>query len=430
MSEFFERNGELIQRRWPKVWHRLTVENSAALQADLVEGLGSTLSINGIQLTSRHDRTREALLQANSLPVDSPVVHVYGTGLGDLQLQLLERAGLERLYVHILNGAVFALVLQLLDQQPWLGDPRVVLLYAGDLAEIQLPYFALPSELVLADDFNAKIRDRLISETHLTFNNREFDADNPEIAERLQACIEHVRADADAAELFATCSGREVFVIATGPSLEQHFDTLRTVREQAQRPMFICVDTAYRPLVEHGIKPDVVVTIDQRISTRHLPSDATSDITLVYMPMVDPAVLEGWQGKRYVAYSASPVYKDMRQQLPKAQLFVGGSVIHPAVDLAVHMGSSQITLFGADFAFPNNKTHAGWNDGDLGPQVGAARHWVLDGHGQRVKTQLNFRSYLCELERYIAGHPRVAFYNSSRAGAMIVGTTFHPELTR
>lgn len=430
MSEFFERNGELIQRRWPNVWHRLTVENSAALQTDLVEGLGSTLSINGIQLTSRHDRTREALLQADSLPVDSPVVHVYGTGLGDLQLQLLERAGLERLYVHILNGAVFALVLQLLDQQPWLGDSRVVLLYAGDLSEIQLPYFALPSELVLADDFNAKIRDRLISETHLTFNNREFDADNPEIAERLQACVERVRADADVAELFATCSGREVFVIATGPSLEQHFDTLRTVREQAQRPLFICVDTAYRPLVEHGIKPDVVVTIDQRISTRHLPSDAASDITLVYMPMVDPAVLGGWQGKRYVAYSASPVYKDMRQQLPKAQLFVGGSVIHPAVDLAVHMGGSQITLFGADFAFPNNKTHAGWNDGDLGPQVSAARHWVLDGHSQRVKTQLNFRSYLCELERYIAGHPQVAFYNSSRAGAMIVGTTFHPELTR
>ena len=430
MSEFFERNGALIQRRWPKVWHRLTVENSAALQADLVEGLGSTLSINGIQLTSRHDRTREALLQADSLPVDSPVVHVYGTGLGDLQLQLLERAGLERLYVHILNGAVFALVLQLLDQQPWLGDSRVVLLYAGDLSEIQLPYFALPSELVLADNFNAKIRDRLISETHLTFNNRQFNADNPEIAERLQACVERVRADADVAELFATCSGREVFVIATGPSLEQHFDTLRTVREQARRPLFICVDTAYRPLVEHGIKPDVVVTIDQRISTRHLPSDATSDITLVYMPMVDPMVLGGWQGKRYVAYSASPVYKDMRQQLPKAQLFVGGSVIHPAVDLAVHMGSSQITLFGADFAFPNDKTHAGWNDGDLGPQVGAARHWVLDGRGQRVKTQLNFRSYLCELERYIAGHPRVAFYNSSRAGAMIVGTTFHPELAR
>ncbi|WP_460147304.1 motility associated factor glycosyltransferase family protein [Pseudomonas sp. S2_A02] len=427
MSEFFERNAEVIQRRWPLLSARLLIEDASLLQADLVEGLGSTLSINGIQLTSRHDRTREARLQADSLPIDSPVVHVYGTGLGDLQMELLQ-SGLERLYVHILNGAVFALVLQLLDQQQWLSDPRVELLYAGDLAEIQLPFFALPSELVLADDFNAKIRDRLISETHLTFNNREFDPQAPDIIERLQASLELVQADRDVIELFGSRKGQEVFVIATGPSLEQHFETLHTIRNQAERPLFICVDTAYRPLLNHGIRPDVVVSIDQRISVRHLPSEGSADITLAYMPMVDPQVLAAWQGLRYAGYSASPIYQQLRRQWPKGELYVGGSVIHPAVDLAVKMGAAQITLFGADFAFPNNKTHAGWNDGDLGPQLGAAKHWVLDGNGQRIKTQLNFRSYLCELERFIAGHPQVRFYNSSRAGAMIAGTAFHPEL--
>jgi hypothetical protein len=428
MSEFFEHNAKVIQRRWPLLSARLLVEDTSLLQADLVEGLGSTLSINGIQLTSRHDRIREARLQADSLPGDSPVVHVYGTGLGDLQMDLLARAGLERLYVHILNGAVFALVLQLLDQQQWLNDPRVELLYAGDLTEIQLPFFALPSELVLADDFNAKIRDRLISETHLTFNNREFDPQAPDIVERLQASLELVQADHDVAELFGSRKGQEVFVIATGPSLEQHFETLRAIRSQAERPLFICVDTAYRPLLNHGIRPDVVVSIDQRISARHLPSEDTIDITLAYMPMVDPQVLAAWQGPRYAGYSASPIYQQLRRQWPKGELYVGGSVIHPAVDLAVKMGAAQITLFGADFAFPNDKTHAGWSDGDLGPQLGAAKHWVLDGRGQRIKTQLNFRSYLCELERFIAGHPQVRFYNSSRAGAMIAGTAFHPEL--
>ncbi|MGF6401969.1 hypothetical protein ABH905_005635 [Pseudomonas frederiksbergensis] len=428
MSEFFERNVEVIQRRWPLLSARLLVEDASLLQADLVEGLGSTLSINGIQLTSRHDRNREARLQADSLPTDSSVVHVYGTGLGDLQLELLERVGVERLYVHILNGAVFALVLQLLDQQQWLSDPRVELLYAGDLAEIQLPFFALPSELVLTDDFNAKIRDRLISETHLSFNNREFDPQAPDVVERLQASLELVQTDRDVTELFGSRNGQEVFVIATGPSLEQHFEVLRAIRSQDERPLFICVDTAYRPLLDHGIRPDVVVSIDQRISGRHLPPEGTVDITLAYMPMVDPQVLVAWQGPRYAGYSASPIYQQMRQQWPKGELYVGGSVIHPAVDLAVKMGAVQITLFGADFAFPNDKTHAGWNDGDLGPQLGAAKHWVLDGHGQRIKTQLNFRSYLCELERFIAGHPQVRFYNSSRAGAMIAGTAFHPEL--
>lgn len=427
MSEFFERNVDVIQRRWPTLAARLLVEDVSLLQADLVEGLGSTLSINGIQLTSRHDRTREAGLQANCLPVDSPVVHVYGTGLGDLQMALLARAGLERLYVHILNGAVFVLVMQLLDQQPWLGDHRVELLYAGDLGEIQLPFFALPSELVLADDCNAKIRDRLVSETHLTFNNREFDPQSPEIVERLRDCLNRVQSDHDVAELFGSQAGQEVFVIATGPSLEQHFPTLRAISNEPERPLFICVDTAYRPLLKHGIRPDIVVSIDQRISDRHLPSEGSADITLVYMPMLDPLVLQGWQGPRYAGYSASPIYQWLRRQLPRGELFAGGSVIHPAVDLAVKMGAMQVTLFGADFAFPGDKTHAGWNDGDLGPQLGAAKHWVLDGHGQRIKTQLNFRSYLCELERFIAGHPQVRFYNSGRAGAMIAGTVFHPE---
>ena len=430
MSDSFDHNAPVIERRWPALFARLITEASMEDQAALVEGLGSTLSIAGIQLTSRHDRTREARLQAASLPPASPVVHVYGTGLGDLPSVLLESTDVQRLYVHILNGAIFLLTLQLLDQRQWLSDPRIELRYAGDSPDIHLPFFALPSEMLLADDFNAKIRDRLISEVHLAFNNREFDPQSPEIVQRLEESVELVSQDADVAELFATCQGREVYVIATGSSLEQHFEQLRAVRAQAQRPLFISVDTAYRPLREHGIKPDLVVTIDQRISFRHLPPEDTGDIPLVYLPLSDPQVLTAWQGARYVGYSASPVYAAIRQQISKAELYVGGSVIHPAVDLAVKMGADRITLFGADFAFPMNKTHAGWNDGELGPAVSQAKHWVLDGHGQRVRTQLNFRSYLCQLERYIAGHPKVRFFNSSRAGAMIVGTTFNQEFVQ
>ena len=44
-----------------------------------------------------------------------------------------------------------------------------------------------------------------------------------------------------------------------------------------------------------------------------------------------------------------------------------------------------------------------------------------------MRTQLNFRGYLVELERFIARHPQVAFFNTSRAGALIAGTDFAPE---
>jgi hypothetical protein len=429
MSEWFEDNAQVIQRRWPALYTRLLMQEGA-VQVELLKGRDSTLSVDGIQLTSRHDRLREARVQAASLSFDKPELHIYGTGLGDLPSVLLERPGLERLYVHILNGALFKLVLQLLDHRNWLESTRVELLFAGDLPDICTPFFALPAEMLLADDFNAKIRDRLVSEVHLSFNNREFDPQSPFIQQRLQDCLEVLLADDDAAQLFGTCAGREIYVIGTGPTLEGHFQHLAAIRAQAERPLFISVDTAYRPLRENGITPDLVVSIDQRISFRHLPFEESDDIPLVYMPMSDPQVLKAWRGKRYGSYSASPIYTQMRQQHPRAQLHVGGSVIHPAVDLAVKMGAARITLFGADFAFPMNKTHAGWNDGDLGPAVSQARHWVLDGQGERVRTQLNFRSYLCVLERYIAGQPQVSFFNSSRTGAMIAGTQFNPEFVQ
>ncbi|WP_263261110.1 6-hydroxymethylpterin diphosphokinase MptE-like protein [Pseudomonas sp. RIT-PI-S] len=414
----------MIRQRWPSVAARLEHEAPHQLDAEVIEGHDQTLRIRGIQLTSRHDRLAEARYQAASLPTAAPELHVYGTGLGDLQRILLQAPTLQRLHVHVLNGAVFALALGALDQLDWLGDPRVGLAYAGDTAEISLPFFALPSELALADDQAAKIRDRLVSEVHLGFNNRIFEADDPAVIARLQSNELLLAQDGDVAQLFGSAPGAHVYIVATGPTLERHYDHLRLSQATAERPLIICVDTAYRPLLDHGIVADVVIAIDRHIRERHLPGEQSAGIPLVYLPMVAPQVLQQWHGPRLAAYSASPAYAPYRQRLPKGLLHSGGSVIHPAVDLAVRMGAVRVTLFGADFAFPYEKTHAGWDDGEFGSPARLARYWVGDGHGGRVRTQLNLRGYLTELERYIAQHPEVAFFNSSRDGAFIAGTTF------
>ena len=429
MSEILQRNLTVLEQRWPDIAQRLLSEKAEAVHAELVEGHGSTLCVGGVQLTSRHDRLAEAHTQAASLPADSPRIHLYGTALGDLERVLLARDSLRALHVHILNGALFALVLQLLEQQDWLSDSRVVLAYADAAPDIHLPFFALPAELVLADDSSARIRDRLVSEVHLGFNNQGFSPDSPDNVRLLEQGRALLQSDPDVVELFGTQPGRDVFVIATGPSLEQHLPRLARLSKRSERPLFICVDTAFLPLRRHGIAPDLVVSIDHNITQRHLPAADSGGIPLVYLPRLDPDLLTAWQGPRYVAYSSSPMYADIRKRLPKAELFVGGSVIHPAIDLAVKMGASTITLFGADFAFPGDKTHTGWQDGELGPPVHIAKHWVYDGRGNKVSTQLNFRGYLIELERYIARHPDVQFFNTSREGALIAGTEFDADWT-
>ncbi|WP_309265287.1 motility associated factor glycosyltransferase family protein [Aeromonas salmonicida] len=426
-DELFAQHGRLIRQRWPALWPRLLAQDVESIQTELTEGLGSTLSIDGIQLTSRHDRVKEAELQATSLP-EVAVLHLYGTGLGDLPRALLGRTGLKRLEVRIMNGALFALVLRLLDQQDWLADPRVELMMAGDESEIRLPFFALPPELLLVEDAAARIRDRLVSEIDLPFASARFDAEHPAVTRRLAENRELLTSDGDVASLFGLARGKHALIVASGPTLQTNMATLQAqLQTRRQDYLLISVDTALAFLLRHGIRADIVVTIDDAIHGSRLPADQSAQTTLVYYPTVPTAALLAWQGPRKAAYSRSPMYQTLRQEIPKGTLHSGGSVIHPAVDLAVQMGCQQVILLGTDFAFPGELTHSGWADGALGPTASQALSWTLDGHGRRVKTNPNFSAYRTELERYIARHPEVHFWNSSREGAEIAGCSYHPE---
>ncbi|WP_323971872.1 motility associated factor glycosyltransferase family protein [Aeromonas hydrophila] len=425
MIDYFPQHAELIARRWPAVLACLQAQDVNRVPAELVEGLSSTLAINGIQLTSRHDRMLEAERIVAMSSAKAPELTLYGTGLGDVPRVLLRRKRLRRLNVKIMNASIFALVLHLTEQLDWLSDPRVNLLLAQENELVMSPFLFLTSELELADESAAKIRDRVLIQSRLEAINEQFGQDW--VSERLAGNLDLLREDTDVAQLFGTAKGRDAYVVATGPTLAHHLSALKAVYERPERPLFICVDTALRPLMAQGIKPDIVVTIDRHIHLGILDPLHSSHIALVYIPMVDNKVLSQWQGPRYGAYEMLDTYAGLQKKLRRASLFTGGSVIHPATDLAVRMGAHNITLFGADFSFPEGRTHTGWQDGELGSDARYGRRTVPNGHGQPVKTLLSFCIYLNGLEVYIQRHPEVNFMNSSRDGARILGTSYHEE---
>ena len=417
----------IIEARWPALAAKLTAAQLGELQIELCEGLNSTLLVGHIQLTSRHDRITEAQLQADSMP-DAPELHLYGTALGDLPRTLLARTGLERLHVHIMNRSLFALVLALLEQE-WLQDPRVQLCQACDETEIVLPFFALPSELELAEDAASRVRGRLMSEVTAGYTKRRFDPDSSRVQARLADNLPLVCKDGDVASLFGCKPGATALVIASGPTLQQHLPTLAALLQRHPEWLVLCVDTALAPLRQYQITPQLVVCIDDALTPDRLASQDLDEVPLVYAPMVPHATLASWPGPRLTTYSISPMYQFMRASHPRGMLHQGGSVIHPTVDLAVKMGCNEIILLGCDFAFPGGQTHTGWQDGALGPVASQALSWVLDGHGQRVDTNPNFTTYQVELERYMAKAPQVRFWNSSRNGAALLDCDYHPEFS-
>ncbi|MHC3400563.1 motility associated factor glycosyltransferase family protein [Aeromonas veronii] len=416
----------IIEQRWPQLAAHLTVAQLGDLQVELCEGLSSTLLVNGIQLTSRHDRVKEAELQAATLP-DVPVLHLYGTGLGDLQKVLLTRPRLETLHVHIMHHNLFTLVLALLEHDEWLQDPRVELSLAADEQEIVLPFFALPSELELAEDAACRIRGCLISEILAGYTRQRFDPASPRILSRLAENMSLVVKDGDVSSLFGSRPDSSALVIASGPTLAQHLPKLAGWLAHHPDWLVICVDTALVSLRSYGLAPHLVVSIDDALTPDRLPGVGLDTVPLVYAPMVPSDTLNAWPGPRLTTYSASPMYAALARKHPKGTLHQGGSVIHPTVDLAVQIGCTEVLLLGCDFAFPGGQTHAGWQDGALGPSASQALSWVVDGHGKRVSTNPNFTTYQIELERYMAAHPEVHFWNSSRDGAALLGSEYHPD---
>jgi len=425
-SSFFSTNGAIIQDRWPRLSDSLMKAGDSGDLSAPSHTPQPTLVINGIHLSSGYDQVAEAELQASLVPEGSHCAWVYGVGSGQVPRVLLSWREMENMVVVIMNSAVALQSFRYFDHSDWLSDPRVELVLAEDQDDINFPFATIPSCLQLACDEAARLRDLVFLELSTPFIQAAHQTKKEEMTHRLRQNMRYIESDGDVAELFGTRKGETIVVAAAGSTLASHYQWLV---EEKDNYIVIAVDAALKPLVKVGIIPDVVVSIDAHreggfSSFKGINRRLGSSVSLVYFPVVHGDVLQLWPGKRLTAYSNSDVYKSVSEDNPKGILFSSGSVLHASVDLAVKMGASKVVLLGADFSFPDGKTHVAGSPLSRENQEGTNYHWVLNGHGKRVATLANLRWYLRDLERYIAQNPHVHFINGSREGARIKGTSY------
>lgn len=416
MSHFLQTNLEHIQQRWPHLAELICQQDISQLKACLVEGTTQAIQVNGIQLASCYDPIAEAQLQIRQLPANCNNIHIYGIGMGDLAKQLLLQTQLQQLHIHILNIQLFALLICYSKQTQWLSDKRVTLHY-GQHQQPELPNLSCIADLQLCDNQNNKLKDLLTMELNLTAINRKHQISDTAHSNRIEQNIEHLRIDPDISQFINEhYHPKQVLVIGAGPTLEQQLDF---IKQQAPHSIIIAVDTALKSLTQAQVMPQLVVSIDDIISTFHLPTDHSQQIALLYFPRLDPNMVELWQGQRFNAYAHSQFYDPIHQQIPKTRLFCNGSVIHPAIDVAARLAPQQIIMIGTDFCFAHQKTHAFWQDGDLNLAVNQADKWILNYHQQRSPTVQSFIIYMRSLEHFIGQHPDIRFYQKDPHSAYI-----------
>jgi hypothetical protein len=131
--------------------------------------------------------------------------------------------------------------------------------------------------------------------------------------------------------------------------------------------LIISVDTAVRPLLKCGVKPDIVVSIDSQMENHlHLKGVSLPDTLYALNPVVYPKIVKEHSGvKAFMSYP-EPVFEWIEDLIgERGVVRAGGSVATSAFDLAVKLGCSPIIFVGQDLAYTDGKTHASGTNQDM-----------------------------------------------------------------
>jgi len=151
----------------------------------------------------------------------------------------------------------------------------------------------------------------------------------------------------------------EAAIVAAGPSLDQQ---LQLLAEFKHRGVFIIsTDTALPVLLQNGISPDTVVSIDcQHISYYHfIGCNLKAGIPLV-LDIASPPLLSSFSSSPVFFSGGHPLAQYVSaawQPLPLLDTS-GGNVTYACLSLAEQLGADHITLFGADFSYVGSKSYA------------------------------------------------------------------------
>ena len=246
--------------------------------------------------------------------------------------------------------------------------------------------------------------------------------------------------------------GSGALVIGAGPSLDGAIEWIKSLDS---RPLIICAFKALKALTLNGITPDFVVLLDPNQKLRHLEGANTCGIAgFIVEVSVQPDVMAAIDRPLlpYVAGAATEMLADTLKFPMPSKVSSGGSVIHVALQLAVSVGCTEITLIGTDFGFPEQRLYAdGAGRGDTFAISEDGRSYlrapsdaekrigtlmaVIANDGNLLRCSLELNQYRLWTERFIREvtlkYPNTRFFNISYAGAVIAGATYiDPSLHR
>ncbi|MCM0149693.1 motility associated factor glycosyltransferase family protein [Photobacterium galatheae] len=442
MSDLYQKNLGVIHRRWPELANLIDIQEIEHLDACVVDGKHQTISVEGIQLSSRYDPIEEAFMYRKHTSGDE--YHVMGCGMGDVPKILMHDKNAKKVFIHIINPDVFKLVLHFTDQ-PWLNDERFHCLHDTlmntSVSEVVLKHpgaIILPQEIILAKRKTPNLYYHYESIIFYRYAIQQFNSDGSiEFDQlRIKENLPLLRKKKPVDELFKKHGKKHqsVILIGAGPTLEENIDKLKEVYKKPGRPYIVAASMAGKLLYKHEIYPDVIVNVDRGKGLEDNNQDladffpfelARHKTRFVCSTLTPHNILKDWRGKTYYANLLTEDYDKIQEILPSIRLYMYGSVIASALHIAFAIATQRVYFMGMDFSFPDNKFHAGM-DNSTHEKTMKANTSVINGYGEEVETEISYRTFLTGVENFISMQKvnELEFINCSRRGAKIANTTY------
>lgn len=143
-------------------------------------------------------------------------------------------------------------------------------------------------------------------------------------------------------------------VVGIGPSLD---DEIKALTIAPRHAVIIATDAALRPLLRHGIRPDIVVNYDARDHQSSMWNTIdTSGLVLLANSVTSPLTVQAWKGKVMFFNMMQADDEFASNILPALFPFTGqlpniGTVGNGAVFLAWQMGCKPILGVGMDLCY-------------------------------------------------------------------------------
>lgn len=346
---------------------------------------------------------------------------IYGLGLGYHITELMELDESITINVYESDINIIQLACGFSDMKKILSSDRVTVIYDPQFMKLDLKTRYLTDEMKyvihspsLRNIRNLKVRQELEDYfiTYSSISNQLHSLNN-----NFRKNIKNYDAYVDV--LKEKFHGKNLYIVAAGPSLDNNYLRLKELKENS---IILATGTVLKKLLKAGIKPDYVIIIDANdLVYRQIDGLENVDIPLLFLSTVYYKIPENYKGCKYLICQEG--YKKAEEYAKKSGYSLyqtGGSVSTTAFDIGIQFGCKKIVFIGLDLAYTKEKDHASGIPVVNMPNSVELRH-VEDIYGNLITTGKNLDMYRKWLENRIKDVKNIEFIDATEGGARING---------